>query len=113
MFPSEVAALPTAGLKLHLAPMWGATFAALGLGLHDAQRVFLWSTARSVLSAAVRLGLCGTHEGQAMLASLAPLLEEVSHACGALGFDALAQPSPVADLLQGTHDRLYSRLFQS
>src|SRR5205823_4469810 len=27
--------------------------------------------------------------------------------------DALAQPAPLADLLQGTHDRLYSRLFQS
>jgi urease accessory protein len=41
------------------------------------------------------------------------LLDEVHARCGALGPDALAQPAPLLDLLQGTHDRLYSRLFQS
>ena len=93
--------------------MWGAAVSALGLGLLDAQRVLLWTTARNVLSAAVRLGLLGTHEAQALLAELSPLLDEVQATCGELGVDALAQPAPLADLIQGTHDRLYSRLFQS
>ena len=115
VFPQQVGPLhaQTAGLKLHFAPLWGAVWRALGLGLHDAQRVLLWSTARNVLSAAVRLGLVGTHEAQALLAQLGHVLDEVHRACGGLGVEDLAQAAPLADLLQGTHDRLYSRLFQS
>ena len=115
IFPRELAPVQeqAAGLHLHLAPLWGAALCALGLPLAEAQRLLLWSTARGVLSAAVRTGLCGTHEGQRLLADLGPLLDEVQLACGALGPEALAQPAPLADLLQGTHDRLYSRLFQS
>jgi len=103
--------LDVSGLKMHLAPLWGAVFPLVGLSLEDAQRLYLWSTARGVLSAAVRLGLAGTHEAQTLLAQLAPSLDEVYSAC--TGLDALAQTAPIADLLQATHDRLYSRLFQS
>jgi len=112
VFPGEVAP-PPAGLRMHLAPIWGAVFRALSVPLDDAQRLFLWSTARGVLSAAVRLGLAGTHEAQSMLAGFSPLLDEVHAACAPLGLESLAQPAPLADLLQATHDRLYSRLFQS
>jgi urease accessory protein len=115
VFPERIAPLQrrAAGLKLHFAPLWGAAMCALDLGLVEAQRVLLWTTARNVLSAAVRLGLAGTHEAQALLAGLGPQLDEVHAACSRLGPEALAQPAPLADLLQGTHDRLYSRLFQS
>jgi urease accessory protein len=115
VFPEPVRAVQaqTTGLKLHFAPLWGSFWRALGLRLEDAQRVLLWSTARNMFSAAVRLGLVGTHEAQALLAQLGPLLDEVSAACGELGVEDLAQAAPLADLLQGTHDRLYSRLFQS
>jgi len=115
VFPQQLRPLhaQAVGLKLHFAPLWGAVWRALGLGLDDAQRVLLWSTARNVLSAAVRLGLVGTHEAQALLEQLGPLLDEVHAACGGLGVEDLAQAAPLADLLQGTHDRLYSRLFQS
>jgi urease accessory protein len=77
------------------------------------QRLLLWSTARGVLSAAVRLGLAGTYEAQRMLAALGPTLDEVTAACATLGVESLAQPAPLIDLLQGTHDRLHSRLFQT
>ena len=110
--PGEVSP-PPAGLRMHLAPIWGAVFRALSVPLDAAQRLFLWSTARGVLSAAVRLGLAGTHEAQSMLAGFSPLLDEVHAACAPLGLESLAQPAPLADLLQATHDRLYSRLFQS
>ena len=107
IFPAHVAPTPC----MHLAPLWGAIFSQLTLSLDDAQRLLLWSTARGVLSAAVRLGLAGTHEAQSMLAELGPLLDEVHAACHDL--EDLAQTSPLADLLQASHDRLYSRLFQS
>ncbi|HTO96479.1 MAG TPA: urease accessory UreF family protein [Myxococcales bacterium] len=115
VFPRRIGALHerAAGLKHHLAPLWGVALAALQIPLDEAQRLFLWSTARNVLSAAVRLGLLGTHEAQALLAGLGPLLDEVFAACGELGIEDLAQPAPLADLIQGAHDRLYSRLFQS
>ena len=105
------AGIPPPPPRMHLAPLWGAIFRALGLPQDDARRLLLWSTARGVLSAAVRLGLAGTHEAQSMLAQLGPKLDEVHAACADL--QDLAQTAPLLDLLQGTHDRLYSRLFQS
>jgi urease accessory protein len=102
-------ALTTAGLKLHLAPLFGAVSKELRLELADSQRVYLWTTVRGVLSAAVRLGLAGTLEAQATLATLDPALDEALEASP----DSLAQTAPLLDLLQATHDRLYSRLFQS
>ncbi len=108
-FPDEVPELPAQ----HLAPLWGAVFRHLGVPMVDAQRIFLWSVARGMLSAAVRLGLAGTHQAQAMLSQLAGALEEALTLCGPLELEALAQTAPLADLLQATHDRLYSRLFQS
>jgi urease accessory protein len=115
IFPDELMPVVAAsrGLRLHLAPLWGAACCALGLGADETGRLLLWSVARGMLSAAVRLGLCGTHEGQALLASLSPVLDEAHAACASLPPQALAQTAPLQDLLQGAHDRLYSRLFQS
>jgi urease accessory protein len=112
IFPEEIAPLPR-DLRMHLAPLWGLALSELGVALDDAQRLLLWSTARGVLSAAVRLGLLGTHEAQSMLASLSGPLDEALSACAALGLSDLAQPAPLIDLLQANHDLLYSRLFQS
>jgi urease accessory protein len=115
VFPAELKRLQeaAAGLRLHLAPLWGAALRALGLSADEAVRLYLWIAARGVLSAAVRLGIVGTHQAQAQQAALGPVLEEVAQQCGNLDLDALAQTAPVADLLAGAHDRLYSRLFQS
>jgi len=101
------------GLMGHHAPAFGAVLRALGQPLPQAQALFLSAAARSVLSAGVRLGLAGTTEAQALLAQLAPALDAALDACAGLPLEALAQTSPLAELLQGTHDRLYSRLFQS
>ncbi len=112
VFPAEAPRLPE-GLGMHLAPLWGVVFRSLGIPLGEARALFLWSTARGVLSAAVRLGLAGTYEAQRMLGELAPILDAVADRCGELGADDLAQPAPLLDLFHATHDRLHSRLFQS
>jgi urease accessory protein len=112
VFPDESPCLPD-GLCMHLAPLWGAAFRWLRMSLEDTLRLFLWSTARGVLSAGVRLGLAGTYEAQRMLAELGPALDAVADRCGALGVEDLAHPAPLLDLLHATHDRLHSRLFQS
>ena len=99
--------------KLHHAPLFGAILRALDIDLVDAQRLHLHLTLRGVVSAAVRLGLVGTHQAQALQAALAPALDEVLSTCGAFGVEDLAQTAPLLDLFAATHDRLYSRLFQS
>jgi urease accessory protein len=112
VFPDEAPRLPE-GLCMHLAPLWGVVFRALGMSLEETRGLHLWSTARSVLSAGVRLGLAGTYEAQRLLSELGPALDAVASRCASLGAEDLAQPAPLLDLLHATHDRLHSRLFQS
>jgi urease accessory protein len=97
----------------HVAPLTGAIFAVLGLPLPTVQRMALFTTARGVLAAAVRLGIVGSYEAQRMLSACEPSLETAAGRCRYLTIDDLAQTAPLIDLLQSTHDRLYSRLFQS
>ncbi len=117
IFPGPVApvreAARAAGLRFHQAPVFGAVLQALEVELPDAQRLFLSLTLRGTLSAAVRLGIVGTHESHQLQHGATPLLDAVLEQCAGLDVDALAQPSPLLDLLGSTHDRLYSRLFLS
>jgi urease accessory protein len=97
----------------HVAPVSGAALRAMGLSLEQSQRVALFGAARGVLTAAVRLGIIGSFEAQRLQHGVGPWLDTVAAQCGGLGPEDLAQPSPLVDLWQAGHDRLYSRLFQS
>jgi urease accessory protein len=100
-------------LAAHHAPMFGAIFSLLSIPVADTQRAFLFTSLRSTASAAVRLGLIGGYEAQEIQASLSADIDEVIRRCGGLGPRDVAQAAPLVDLFQSTHDRLYSRLFQS
>jgi len=100
-------------LCAHVAPFTGAAFRVLELPLATVQRMVLFVTARSVLSAAVRLGITGSYEAQRLQWLCAPWLDVQLERCGELDERHLAQTAPILDLLQAGHDRLYSRLFQS
>ena len=102
-----------AGLHMHLGPAAGVVFDAVGVPLATAQQLTLFGTARGVLSAAVRLGILGSYEAQRLQLECAPFLESCGVRCALLDDTDLVQVAPVPDLLQATHDRLYSRLFQS
>jgi len=97
----------------HFAPLFGATLQAAGIGRDEAARMFLFGVARGTSSAAVRLGVVGTNEGQRVLAELGAHMDRSIQRCGDLEIDDAAQTSPLIDLWQSSHDRLYSRLFQS
>jgi urease accessory protein len=97
----------------HFAPVFGLIAQTLRLPKRDAQRLFLFTQVRGWVSSAVRLGVLGPLEAQAVQVRLAPLAEEVLLACENTSLDQIAQTAPLLDLFQGAQDRLYSRLFQS
>lgn len=100
-------------LGCHYAPVFGVVLEILAVEMAEAQRAFLFMTVRGVASAAVRLGLIGAYEAQEAQALLAPEIERTIQRCGGLAPAEIAQTAPLIDLCQSTHDRLYSRLFQS
>jgi urease accessory protein len=105
--------LPTPKLCAHVAPLTGVVFAALGIGLETAQHIVLYTSARGVLSAAVRLGITGSYDAQRLQAESAAWMASVQARYRDADARDLAQTAPLVDLFQGAHDRLYSRLFQS
>jgi urease accessory protein len=102
-----------AGLPGHLAPVFGAALSRVGVPALEARRLFLYQVARGVLSAAVRLGVVGPFEAQALLARAASGAEEVLVATAGRPPEEAASAAPLLDLAQGHQDRLYSRLFRS
>jgi urease accessory protein len=97
----------------HYAPLFGASLNALGVELLDAQRAFLFISTRTIAAAAVRLGLIGAFEAQELQTRLSGDIDRTIARCGARAPTDIALTAPLADLCQSTHDRLYSRLFQS
>ncbi|KAF2262091.1 hypothetical protein CC78DRAFT_583014 [Lojkania enalia] len=108
--------LRTSGdINAHLAPLWGLITRVLSVPLHDSAYLFLFSHARTVISAAVRASVMGPYQAQAVLASgelqnrIRTLVEE--------GWDKrvedAGQSVPVMDLWVGRHEKLYSRIFNS
>jgi urease accessory protein len=97
----------------HLAPVFGAVTRALGLGRASASRLFFFIHLRGLVSSAVRLGIVGPLQGQALQHRLAVRAEERRVRCQNLSVHEAAQTAPLLDLWQANQDRLYSRLFQS
>jgi len=97
----------------HYAPAAGASLRALHVTLPMTQRLFLFSSMRGLFAAAVRLGIVGSYEAQGMQSACERHLDRVLAECAGLGESDVAQTAPLIDLFQASHDRLYSRLFQS
>jgi urease accessory protein len=97
----------------HLAPAFGFVCRTLGVARDDGLAGFLHVALRGALSAAVRLGIVGPTEAQALHFSLHGALAAACELGARLGVDDIAQTAPMIELFQLTHDQLYSRLFQS
>jgi urease accessory protein len=97
----------------HFAPVFGVAAAQLQLSREQTGRLCLFLHLRSLIAAAVRLGLVGPLEAQALQFRLSLEAEEVLRRCQNQPVDKIAQTAPLLDLWQGAQDRLYSRLFQS
>jgi len=97
----------------HLAPAFGACLRQLKVPRETTSRLFFFNHLRSLFAAAVRLNIVGPMEAQVAQRELSTVAEPLLLRCEELTLDDLAQTSPLLDIWQGTHDRLYSRLFQS
>lgn len=97
----------------HFAPLFGAVVERLRIELIDSQRLFLYLAARGLGSAAVRLGLIGAYQAQQLQHALSREIDRIIARCADLDALDIIHTAPLIDLFQGTHDRLYSRLFQS
>lgn len=100
-------------LRGHFAPIFGACGACLAIDEPDLARLFLFICLRGLVSAAVRLGIVGPLEAQAVQWRLGREAEACLLSRADAGVEEAAHTAPLLDLLQGAHDRLYSRLFQS
>jgi urease accessory protein len=94
----------------HFPVVFGAVCRQIGIEPNRAARLFAFMFLRSQISVAVRLGIIGPLEGQRLQAQWAGASHETIEG---IADPAPVQISPVMDLIQGTQDRLYSRLFQS
>jgi urease accessory protein len=110
---SVAAQTRTRAVCAHHAPMFGASLAALAVERHDALAAYLYVTLRGIASAAVRLGIVGPYEAQRLQQRHMSTLDTVADRCSALTSSEAASTAPLFDLFMATHDRLYSRLFQS
>ncbi|KAI1809457.1 UreF-domain-containing protein [Poronia punctata] len=102
-------------VSAHLAPLFGAVSANLGLSLRQTAYVFLLSHAKALASAAVRAGVFGPYQAQKVLASAATqeLLADLVEKHWDVPFEEAGQSVPVMDLWIGRHEMLYSRIFNS
>jgi urease accessory protein len=110
IFPGRQISRPPCG---HFAPIFGSVARTLGLERFRAGRMFFFQHLRSLIAAAIRLGIVGPMEGQALQHSLSPAIREMLSQCATLPVTEVAQTAPLLEIWQGTQDRLYSRLFQS
>lgn len=97
----------------HFAPAFGVLLAHLRLAADTTAHLFLFQHLRGLVSAAVRLGIVGPLEAQAIQFRLSDTTTRLATQAPGLTLDRLTQTAPLLDLFQGIQDRLYSRLFQS
>lgn len=97
----------------HFSPVFGMVTRALGLDAGRAARLFIFCHERGLISAAVRLGIVGPIEGQAIQTRISSHADRMTELAMKLPIESSVQISPMLELLGATRDRLYSRLFQS
>ena len=97
----------------HYVAVLGAGLAAEGWSLDTVQRLFLHTLLRDQLSAAVRLGLCGPLQANRMQKGLYQAAERIRLLYLDSDSPEAARCSPVLDIAQGAHTRLYTKLFQN
>jgi urease accessory protein len=96
----------------HLAVVQGLLWQALGLDEATAVAMGGYQAAASLATAAVRLGLVGAIQSQALLAKALPVIAEVSSTLVADG-EPLRSFTPLAEIAVALHGSSGQRLFSN
>lgn len=104
---------PAAPQPGHHAPVFGFLLRRLGIGLATTASLFLHQHLRGLVSSAVRLGIVGPLEAQAIQFQISPTSTALAARAPGLTLEDLTQTAPLLEVCQASQDRLYSRLFQS
>lgn len=102
-------------VSAHLAPLFGAVCAVVGLSLRQAAYVFVLSHVKALVSAAVRASMFGPYQAQKVLAGdeVQRMIDAVVDREWDTPVQEAGQSVPVLDLWVGRHELLYSRIFNS
>ncbi|KAG7289080.1 hypothetical protein NEMBOFW57_005442 [Staphylotrichum longicolle] len=102
-------------VSAHLAPLFGAICALVGLDLAQTAYVFMLGHVKALVSAAVRAGVFGPYQAQKTLASatVQGLIAAMIEREWETKVEEAGQSVPVMDLWVGRHEVLYSRIFNS
>lgn len=93
--------------------MYGIVCAFVGVPVDQAVTSFLFSSLRTTVAAAVRLGAVGTLEGQRMQFMLQSRIPEIIERHRHRTSDSAANVFPLVDVMQSSHDQLFARMFYS
>jgi urease accessory protein len=108
---------PILPVKGHQAPLFGWLCRALGVDVDTTSRMFCYLVLRDLMAAATRLGLVGPLQAVRLQMSLYQDAEATVMRCleegGSERGGGPRQDNPLLDILQGAHEKLYSRLFIS
>jgi urease accessory protein len=108
---------PLLPVKGHQAPLFGWLCRALGVDVDTTSRMFCYLVLRDLMAAATRLGLVGPLQAVRLQMSLYQDAEAAVMRCleegGRERGGGPRQDNPLLDILQGAHEKLYSRLFIS
>jgi urease accessory protein len=113
--PATEVSLVTKSVQGHFAPLFGLICKRLELEQDHVRigQVFMYTSLRAVVSAAVRLNMIGPIEGQRIQASCYQLAQKIVIEHIDRPLEQLGQTCPLLDIIQGSHDTLYSRLFNT
>jgi urease accessory protein len=103
---------------VHFPTTFGLVCKMLEIDSLSVRRMFLFVSLRGLLSSAVRLNVIGPLEAQGVNYSYSSFVDELLSreqvSCETEKLNKhVVQTNPILDLIQGTHDKLYSRLFNT
>lgn len=91
----------------------GSVAAAHGVGLEDVLAAYLHSCVSQIVSAGIRLGVCGQRDGVAVLAALEVEIAAAAKRAAASTLDDLGSATILADTASLRHETQTTRLFRS
>jgi urease accessory protein len=97
----------------HHGPIFGAVFGILGVSEDETCAAYLHGSARTILSAGVRLGLLGPLEAQRIQAERTELFDATLRDARQVDPADATATAPLLDVFAALHDRLDGRMFQS